>query len=93
MELGVSRIQIIDTVDGQNPAHQLRLVVEIPLFTGFYAHPRWLAGFLKHQQYFRVFSLKSPRTLALSSPDSLGGRQKLTEIQNCEDWKESKLRM
>ena len=30
-----------DTVDGRNPANQLRLVVEIPLFTGFQHHPRW----------------------------------------------------
>ena len=32
------------TVDGKNPANQLRLVVEIRLFTGFWEHPRWLFG-------------------------------------------------
>ena len=36
--------------------HQLRLVVEIPLFTRFEKHPRWLAlGFLNHQLYKFLF--------------------------------------
>ena len=39
------------TVDGSEirRLHQLRLVVEIPLFTGFQRHPKWLAGFLNPQ--------------------------------------------
>ena len=35
--------------------HQLRLVVYIPLFTTGLINPRWLAGFLNHQQYFHPF--------------------------------------
>ena len=31
--------------------HQLRLVVCLPWFTRFQHHPRWLSGFLNHQQY------------------------------------------
>ena len=43
-------------VDGSEIRHQLRLVVEIPLFTGFGIHLRWLAlGFLNHQQYHLSF--------------------------------------
>ena len=30
----------VSTVDGRNPASQLRLVVDLPLFTGL-LHPRW----------------------------------------------------
>ena len=33
--------------------HQLRFLVQIPFFTGFGIHARWLAlGFLNHQQYY-----------------------------------------
>ena len=32
----VASESFLDTVDGTNPANQLRLVVEIPLFTRFY---------------------------------------------------------
>ena len=39
--------------------HQLRLVsIFIPLFTGFYDHPKWLAlGFLNHQQYLVILGI------------------------------------
>ncbi len=53
------------TFDGseiRGSTHQLRLVVNIPLFTGFQHHVRWLAlGFLNHQQYLRNLLLKSKR--------------------------------
>ena len=40
------------TVDGRNPANQLRLVVlSYPIIYRGFIHPRWLAGFLNHQQY------------------------------------------
>ena len=35
--------KLYETVDEKNPANLLRLVVELPLFTGFQKHPRWLA--------------------------------------------------
>ncbi len=38
------------TVDGRNPAPVD--MVNIPLFTTGFIHPRWLAGFLNHQQFF-----------------------------------------
>ena len=34
----------------RNPANQLRLVV-YHILERFFLHPRWLAGFLNHQQY------------------------------------------
>ena len=44
------------TVDGKNPANQLRLEVFSRFFLQVLLHPRSqlvLAGFLNHQQYFR----------------------------------------
>ena len=35
-----SEMNIIDTVDGQNPANQLRLVV-YPIIYEVFLHPRW----------------------------------------------------
>ena len=40
----------VRTVDGRNPANQLRLVVEIPLFTRFYAS-QVVQDFFHQQQY------------------------------------------
>jgi len=37
------------TVDGQNPA-PLRIMI-IPLFTGFFLHPRWLFGISEPSTY------------------------------------------
>ena len=39
----------------RNPANQLRLVVFPHSLQGF-IHPRWLAGFLNHQQYYNEWS-------------------------------------
>ena len=51
--------------DGRNPAgNQLSLVV-YPIIYRRFIHPRWLAGFLKHQQYF-MFTLL--RTNLLTDP-------------------------
>ena len=47
------RTQHVDTImlmATRNPAHQLRLGVFSKYLQGF-IHPRWLAGFLNHQQY------------------------------------------
>ena len=42
----------------KNPANQLRLAVEIPLFTEFYTSKRWLGiGFLHHESTVWVHSL------------------------------------
>ena len=44
------RTQVSDTVDGRNPTPVD--MVDIPFCTGFrFTYPRWLAGFLRHQQY------------------------------------------
>ena len=41
--------------------HQLRLVVLFLLFfAGFFLHPRWLAGFLNHQRYPKLFAEMYP---------------------------------
>ena len=38
------------SVDGRNPANQLRLVVFLIIYR-FFLHPKWCAGFLKHQPF------------------------------------------
>ena len=44
-----------DNVDGSEIRHQLRLVVEIPLFTGFFlTFAGGCLGFLNHQQYWVI---------------------------------------
>ena len=39
------------TVDGRNPANQLRLVSSLSHYLQGFLHARWLAGFQNHQQY------------------------------------------
>ena len=43
----------INTVDGRNPGKSLEVGSSSHYFHGF-LHPRWLAGFLNHQQYQRL---------------------------------------
>ena len=51
---------IHETVDGsENAAPQLRLVVEIPLFTDFLLHPRWWSPNFFHQQYLVIHPSES----------------------------------
>ena len=46
-----------NTVDGRNPANQLRLVV-YPMIYSFFIHPRWLARFLPSTCFFSIFTGK-----------------------------------
>ena len=54
----------IHTVDGRNPADQLRLVV-YPINLQGFTHPRWCRIFF-HQQYDRCCNMNHPQsTMAL----------------------------
>ena len=57
-----------DTVDGKNPANQLRLAA-YPLFTTCFIHPRWLFGISSINSIWRVGGLSTlPETIVTNRP-------------------------
>ena len=52
-----------NTVDGRNPAPVG--MVNIPLFTGFFIHPKWFAGFLPSTVRLFFFGISSLTAVTL----------------------------
>ena len=63
----------VDTVDGSEILHQLRWVVYLPLFSGFYTSQVGCLGFLNHQPYhLPLFGVKEWTNFCEFSPKHEG---------------------